>query len=369
MRKSAAIGILGLAWAAMAMASDHGYSGPPLTARYEGPILIDNSQFQYTAQDHLSFSTTELLSSTYPDLLPLRPAIDTWASRLAIHPRVLAAVVYDFFSGVPVLGDRDDFQAVVQIAGALSTVFQQQAPHSLAASRAAVAAAAALNFELHPPSALASRREITAAPSGGPPLFGYFQPPWEIGDTWSGGGAHGSSHDSLDFWGNWVVWGGDTTPYWVTAMQEGVARVWSSCSVAVVHPNGWVTSYYHLDNIQVANLANVQRNDRLANYADNEDQATCDGGWSSGPHVHMSLKYNNSPVSVGEANVDFTAFSHHEGLGDYDDDCSRSWYNHFTAGTVCPNWDQLVNNAPEPGPIFVDGFETGSTSAWSQAVH
>ena len=363
MRKLSGILVLAVATSSLSVASDHGYSGPPLTADYDGPVLIDNSHFRYTAQDHLTFSTADLLSTEYPDLLPLRSVIDTWSSRLGIHPRVLTAVVGNYLSGVPVHGDLADAQVVVQLAGAMTTVFERQPHHPLAASRAAAAAAEAFNFDLRLPASLADRRELEMAPQGGPPLFAYFQPPWEIGDTWSGGGAHGSSHNSLDFWGDWVPWGGDTTPYWVAAMQEGVARVWSSCSVSVVHPNGWVTGYYHLDNVQIADFATVQRNDRLSNYADNEAQAICDGGFSTGPHVHMFLRYDGTNISVDEANVDFTAFSHHAGEGDYDTNCDRSWYTHFTAGTVCPNWDQLVNDAPVPGPIFADDFESGSTSA------
>lgn len=349
-------------------ASDAHYAGPSLEATYEGPILIHDSQYRYTGPDRLSFSTTDLLSETHPELLPLRPAIDSWASRLGIHPRVLSAMVSGYFADTFVRGDRMDRDAVAQIAGALDAVYSHQRPHALAASRAAEAVADALGFELLIPTALATPRQLSFEPESAPPLFGYFQPPWEIGDTWSGGGAHGSSHNSLDFWGDWVPWGGDTTPYWVSAMQEGVARVWSSCSVSVIHPNGWVTGYYHLDHVQIADFAVVQRNDRLANYADNEAQAICDGGWSSGPHVHMSMKYDGNPVSVDESNVDFTAFSHHAGQGDYDTNCSRSWYNHFTAGTVCPNWDALLNNAAAPGPLFVDDFESGNTSSWSATV-
>lgn len=360
--------ISGWALAPVSFASDHGYTGPALTVDYDGPVLIHNSQFRYTAHDHLSFSTADLMESAYPDLLPLRSAVDTWSARLGIHPRVLTALVASYFSHIPALGDLADAQVVAQIAGGLAMVHERQRSDPLAASRAVVAVAEALNFDLRLPSELAMTRQVVTAPQAGPPLFGYFQPPWEIDDTWAGGGAHGSSHNSLDFWGEWVPWGGDTTPYWVTAMQEGVARVWSSCSVSVVHPNGWVTFYYHLDHVQVADSTPVERNDRLANYADNEAQALCDGGFSTGPHVHMSLRYDGSPVSVDEVNVDFTAFSHHAGEGDYDTNCNRSWYNHFSAGTVCPNWDQLMNDAPAPGPFFDDGFESGDTSAWSTIV-
>ena len=364
MRSLLSVSVLVFAVSSPSPGSDHRYVGPELIVQYDGPVVIDNSQYRYTGDDMLTFSTADLLASTYPNLLPLRPAIDSWASRLAIHPRVLSAVVDGYFADTMVRGDRFDKDAVVQVATALDEVITQQMTNVLAASRAARATADALGFELQVPGVLALRRQIPAAPAGGPPLFGYFQPPWESGDTWAGGGAHSSSHSALDFWGRWVPWGGDTTPYWVSAMQEGVARVWSTCSVSVIHPNGWVTGYYHLDRVQVDDFASVQRNDRLSNYADNEDQATCNGGFSTGPHVHMSIKYNGSPVSVDESNVDFTAFSHHEGVGDYDTNCDRSWYNHYNEGTVCPNQDRLLNDVPDPITIFSDGFEAGTTSSW-----
>lgn len=121
-------------------------------------------------------------------------------------------------------------------------------------------------------------------------------PPWPVGDTWAGGGAHGDTHNALDFWGTYQEWVEDTSAHRVTAMQSGTVRVWSSCGLSVVHDNGWVTDYYHLDNIRVADLAIAERNERLANYADNEAQATCSGGWSTGPPVHMSLTQNGSAI-------------------------------------------------------------------------
>ena len=148
-------------------------------------------------------------------------------------------------------------------------------------------------------------------------------------------------------------------------MQSGTLRVWSSCSASVVHDNGWVTGYYHLENIQLPDFAAVERNDALANYADDEAQATCSGGWSSGPHVHMSLKYNGSSTTVDEDNVDFTVFSHHAGRGDYNTNCNESWYDHDSVGLVCPNYDQLLNDTTMPTGLFADGFESGNSTAWS----
>mgnify|MGYP001588050244 CR=1 FL=1 len=351
-------------------ASEARYFGRPLAVTYDGPILIDNSQYHYTGADRLSFSTADHLQKSYPHLVPLRPAIDTWSSRLGIHPRVLSAVLNNYFVGMDVVGDRVEFDAVVQVASAMATVYADQESDPLAASRAAMATADALFFELRPAPELAMRLSYrTAQAPAAPILYGYFQPPWEIGETWAGGGAHSGAHQSLDFWAGWTPWGGDTSPYWVAAMQSGTARVWSSCGMTIVHPNGWVTDYYHLDNIQVTDGSFVERNDRIANYADNEAQATCSGGWSSGPHVHMSISYEGSGVSVHSSNVDFTAFSHNEGVGDYDSNCNTSWYNHYTEGKVCPNRRQLLNNAPAADPpLFRGDFETGDTVFWSWRV-
>ncbi len=59
----------------------------------------------------------------------------------------------------------------------------------------------------------------------------------------------------------------------------------------------------------------------------------------------------------------FTSLSHHAGIGNYDNDCSRSWYNHGTAGLVCPWDDALLNDATVSGILFSDGFESSDTSA------
>ena len=66
--------------------------------------------------------------------------------------------------------------------------------------------------------------------------------------------------------------------------------------------------------------------------------------------------------------MDFTAFSHHVGVGQYDFDCVTSWYDHSTRGKVCPSWDQLLNNAPPPAELFLDDLESGGTSGWSTTV-
>ena len=345
-------------------ASETQYQGPALIADYAGPVLVDNAKFRYTGQDRLNFSTADLLATKYPNLLPLRPVIDTWASRLGIHPRVLVPVVKNYFAGAQVSGGSADVEAVVQIATALTSVFRDRFPDTLAATRAVAALAKALSFELRLPPELVQGQSIQSQPQAAqgsapaaPGLFGYLQPPWPIGEVWAGGGAHnGSTHNALDFWdpATCCGWGTNVSQAWVSAMQSGTVRVWSSCGMAVIHPNGFDTDYYHLDNIQVTDFAPVQRNDPLANYADNSAQALCTGGSSSGPHVHASITYNGQPVWVDESQLDFTAFSHHASGQAYDTNCNTSWYNHFSQGQVCPFFD-LLNDAPMPGSNDNDG--------------
>ena len=83
------------------------------------------------------------------------------------------------------------------------------------------------------------RPELLRPTTSDPPVFGWFQPPWEIGDTWAGGGAHGDTGtcNALDYWGERRDWGADLSLWWVTAIQAGTARVWSECSVSVIHAN------------------------------------------------------------------------------------------------------------------------------------
>lgn len=354
-------------------ASDAVYRGPHLVVDYDGPIVVDNSRFLYTSPDRLSFRTADYLTANHPQLLPLTAAIDSWASRLSVHPRLLTELVAASPVGRAPTGARWEADAVAEIAAAVTEVFFADPDDPLAASKAVVAATSALGLPLDLPADLATARALPAAQrQTAPTLFGVLQPPWEIGDTWAGGGAHGSTgsgtQNALDFWGEYRPWGQDVSQWWVAATDRGTVRVWSSCGMAIIHANGWVTDLYHLDAIQVTDMQPVERNTRLAHYANTEAQALCAGGSSTGPHVHMAITYNGQRVLVDQSQIDFTAFSHHVGVGQYDFNCATSWYDHSTSGKVCPSYDQLLNNASPPTELFLDDFESGGTSGWSTTV-
>lgn len=351
--------------------SQSSYEGPALRVDYEGPILVDNSQLRYRGTDMLSFDTNAYLEREAGNLMPLRPTIDTWAAMHAIHPRVLIHVLKAYWPTAATAGTLSEKETVHQIATGLALVYLQHREDPLAASKAVVAVADAYRLKVEMPAGLARRRQIPAASA--PLVFGWFQPPWVIGDTWAGGGAHGDNgsgvRNALDYWGEFRGWGADVSEFWVAATQAGTARVWSICSVSIIHANDWVSTYYHLENIQIADQQAVERNTVISNYANDKPTALCQGGSSTGPHLHSALYHDGIRVEIDEANVDFTAFSHHAGDGQYDFNCATSWYNHYSTGRICPSSDQLLNDTPPPADrFFADGLESGDTSAWSSST-
>lgn len=353
--------------ATSALSSDFSYTGPKLKLDYSGPVIVHNSQFKYTASDRLTFYTTAYLNQNIPKLLPLREAIDTWAAMNAVHPRLLSEVLKNHFQDKSVDNSFEYKQQVYQISMGLSQGFNEHQNDALSASKAVTAIAHAYGFNLNLSAQLSTQRIMPEHDyfrgSTGPPLYSYFQPPWPRGELWSGGGVHSntgsgnSPRNSLDFFKSFLSWGGDTSDIWVSASEFGIARVFSSCSIQVIHPNGWISSYYHLDNVQVNDFDTVFDNQKLSNYADNLAQATCQGGSSTGPHVHFSIFYDDNPIEIDEPNVDFSSFKHQAGIGQYDSNCANSIYTLIPGGsTVCPFFTQLPNNTLE-NVIFANGFE------------
>lgn len=128
---------------------------------------------------------------------------------------------------------------------------------------------------------------------------GLLQFPFPRGARWHVGGAHtntGSGNypmSSLDM-SLGGGWGSNQNGTWVSASAAGSFKRHSSCFAEVVHTGGWSTTYYHLMNIQYNTGANVSMNTAIANPANTQAQALCNGGSSTGPHEHWSLKQNGS---------------------------------------------------------------------------
>lgn len=145
-------------------------------------------------------------------------------------------------------------------------------------------------------------RQLQAKAALAPPS-NLMQLPWRQGYSWQPNGAHsntgsGYPYSSFDASYDWPRWGSAT--YSVVAAHAGTVRVLSRCQVRVTHPSGWATNYYHMDQIQVSNGQQVSADTKLGVYAGNINTALCEGGSSTGPHLHFSLLYNGAFVSLQE---------------------------------------------------------------------
>ncbi len=131
------------------------------------------------------------------------------------------------------------------------------------------------------------------------PANGFLQFPFPTGQSWHVGGAHTNTGSgsypmsSLDM-SQGGGWGSNQSGIWVAASAGGSFKRHSSCFAEVVHSGGWSTTYYHLMNIQYNTGATVSKNTKIANPANSKPQALCNGGASTGPHQHWSLKQNGS---------------------------------------------------------------------------
>lgn len=149
------------------------------------------------------------------------------------------------------------------------------------------------------PFNLYQTRGALYAPSLAGPANGVLNFPFPAGATWYVGGAHTDTGQ-----GNYPLssldmslgggWGSNQSNVWVSASAGGTFKRHSSCFAEVVHANGWSTTYYHLMNIQYNSGAAVSKGVRIANPANTKAQALCNGGHSTGPHEHWSLKNNGS---------------------------------------------------------------------------
>lgn len=151
--------------------------------------------------------------------------------------------------------------------------------------------------------------------------------PWPSSYAWYSGGAHsntgsGYPYSSLDFNNGSGGWGSSTP--WVQASHGGTVTRYSSCNIRVTHPNGYATSYYHMDNLQYRSGDVVQAGAWLGRYASNYSQALCEGGQSSGPHLHWSLLYNGRFVSLHNNYI--SGYRVDVGNSNYDDNCTNFYF-------------------------------------------
>ena len=220
---------------------------------------------------------------------------------------------------------------------------------------------------------------VAGGTAQGLPAIGFLALPWTEGAAWSFNGVHttsgsndGTPMSSIDASKNWPVWGTSTADAVVRAAHPGVVTVYSTCNIRVTAANGWATNYYHLSSPQVTNGQSVARGTALAVYADNQSQALCQGGSSTGPHTHVSLLLNGFQHSIDGAV--FGGWLIHAGRYSYDSDTGFMWverggtrkyaYQSFTnvACTLSANPEGLVASAP--GGVLTITVTTAADCPW-----
>lgn len=140
--------------------------------------------------------------------------------------------------------------------------------------------------------------------------------PFTENESWMlAGGPHGNGGDGYRPWSSLDLALGNLTPGGeVRAAREGYVHRTSSCPnyIRIDHADGWETGYYHLKNEQVNNGDYVQRG-QLIGYTSNN--VGC-GGWSSGPHVHFSLRRHGVYLNI--AGHDVGGWTVYEGNAHYE---------------------------------------------------
>lgn len=141
---------------------------------------------------------------------------------------------------------------------------------------------------------------------------------WQFNGVHTNNGLNdGSAMSAIDLAGNWAqFWSQDVSEFKVAAAHDGVATVFSQCFVLITHDSGWMTGYYHLNNITVANGQQVRAGQIIAEYANTPAVALCNGGHSDRPHLHFSLRFNGTHMPLHD-NV-FSGYRVNSGAFDYD---------------------------------------------------
>lgn len=196
-------------------------------------------------------------------------------------------------------------------------------------------------------------KATTASQSKIANIDNYFQLPYLVGEAWRNGGTHTNTgsgsypQSSLDF-NDGGRWSDNLNHIWVTSAAPGTVKYHSSCFMEVIHDDGWSTTYYHLENIQYGSNTSVNRNTKIANYADSYNQALCNGGQSSGPHLHFSLKRNGQFYHLD--GIKLSGYKVDTGRDSYDGDCNYFWLGR--GGQKYCAWSNVYNygvSATPPG--------------------
>ena len=281
-----------------------------------------------------------LLAERSPLLMPPADEADAMQDRLDAF---IAGVARVFFMGrsaaradanVQRSSSMDAFTAAgdagdALASGGLRAVAETFMPGDDRAAQ--FAAAMAARYPASVPSAAQKSGIVTdaAAPTN------FLRLPWTVGQTgWSFNGVHTTTggcgtapcsapQSSIDFSLGWPAWGADTASARVLAAMDGTVSKFSSCNLRVTNSNGWAVNYYHLDAALVNTGDVVYAGQPIAIYATVKTQALCDGGSSTGPHVHFTLLQNGLERALDQTELSGWRVNSALSTADYDSWCSR----------------------------------------------
>jgi murein DD-endopeptidase MepM/ murein hydrolase activator NlpD len=185
--------------------------------------------------------------------------------------------------------------------------------------------------------------------------------PWAVGQAWRFNGPHANGGSAIlgaiDFYPSPTA-----TNAPVLAMRGGV--VYRPCAnmVMIDHGDGWSSYYYHLTNIAVAQGQYVSRGQLLGGTS---DQVAC-GGWASGPHVHIYLRYENREVAID--GVDIGGWTVENGSKQYDGCLVRGdekhcaqWFSSVPNDGVSGSWSGGSDGGDPSGPVMASVSPTRAT--------
>lgn len=194
----------------------------------------------------------------------------------------------------------------------------------------------------------------------------YMQFPWATGTEWylRGDGPHckfgarcpqSLPKGSIDFFEHDSKTWGDSVTHKVHAAFGGTVKIEVTCEVVVEHENGYSAVYYHMGkNIDVVDGQKIKTGDVIGKFADNEPDATCEGGAAFNPHVHFQLQFDGVEVSLQDHVFSGYRFKFDDDLEHYGN--SSFYLENVKSGRKLYANDAIPNNPPTDKSDY-RGFE------------
>ncbi|KDM91114.1 M23 family metallopeptidase [Photobacterium galatheae] len=324
--------------------------------------LLSDADFVFRPYQH-PFDASAFFETNAPNWSSLKETLLHWSGATGVDPRVVLVTLQIVENWQPDAVDTETDSevlkvAIKEIANHLSQYFYRYDADTLTSTNAStLAILSTLNDSQlasawlqqyvawfgEPVSAVESRAEARSLKTIAPPNE-FMQMPWRQGYNWVPNGPHAHSGSgfplsSIDVSYDWPRWGGTT--YSVTAAHDGYVTVLSRCQVRVTNANGWGTNYYHMDGVQVSNGQWVNKNTKLGVYASQKSVALCEGGSSTGPHLHFSLLYQGRFQSM--QGTSFGPYQVQTGRYSYDDNCNYSWLVDQRSNQKVCFWNRIDN--------------------------